>query len=200
MEKEIIAVFDFDGTLTTKDTFIEFAKFAVGRKKLFIGMIKNSFWLMAWKLKLLDGGKAKQHLFSSLFKGISFTVFQQHCERFASLIESFERKRILDKLYYHIQSDHEVYIISASIPDWIVPWAGRQGVVKGNVLGTEIEIDENGRLTGRFSTPNCNGVEKVRRLKMKESDIKAKEIYAYGDSSGDEALLAIADHGEIVKK
>lgn len=199
MEKETIVVFDFDGTLTQKDTFIEFARHAVGKRGLLFGILKNFPWLTAWKLKLLDGGKAKQRLFSSLFKGMAFSEFQKYCREFASVIKSFERRNVVDKLHYHLNAGHKVYIISASIPDWIIPWAEDHGVAKGIILGTAIEIDGMGRLTGRFSTHNCNGKEKVRRLKEQEPNLANSQLYAYGDSSGDKPLLAIADHSEFIK-
>lgn len=199
LKMEIIAVFDFDGTLTKKDTFIEFAKYVVGKRNLLFGILKNFLWLAMWKLKLLDGGKAKQRLFSSLFKGMSFSKFQKYCKDFASLIESFERQDMVSKLNYHIRANHKVYIISASIADWIAPWAQAQGVMEENILGTGVEIDTTGRITGLFSTPNCNGVEKVKRLREKEPDISVNKLYVYGDSSGDQPLFTIADHAERVK-
>ena len=83
-------------------------------------------------------------------------------------------------------------------------------------MGTQIEVID-GRLTGRFATPNCYGPEKVRRLKEyineKVSPVGGglegwggKEvsptggdlegaIIAYGDSRGDKELLAYANEG-----
>lgn len=198
MDRQRIAIFDFDGTLTTKDSFIEFAKFSVGRKSLIFGLVRSFFWLVAWKLRLLDGGSAKQHLFSSLFKGMSYTEFKEYCEGFASRILDFERVSIVNNLKTHINLHDQVFIVSASVPDWIVPWAQTYGVKKHNVIGTEIEIDEAGLLTGKFSTPNCKGEEKVIRLNDRVANLSECEIFAYGDSSGDRQLLEIADHPNFI--
>lgn len=199
MKKGIIAVFDFDGTLTKKDTFIEFARHCVGWNRLLWGMIRCLPWLIVWKSKILDGGKVKQRLFSLLYKGMDFSTFQNYCNSFIPFIKDFERKEIVEKLNYHLHRHHKVYIISASINDWIAPWAFAQGLQEKNVIGTGIEVDNVGKLTGRFSTPNCRGMEKVRRLKEAEPDFPEHELFVYGDSSGDHELLTIADHPEIIK-
>ncbi len=48
------------------------------------------------------------------------------------------------------------------------------------------------RVTGRFDGPNCRGEEKVRRLREAFGDDIRLEA-AYGDTSGDRAMLALAD-------
>lgn len=199
MKKGVIAVFDFDGTLTKKDSVIEFAKHCVGKQRLFGGMMKSLPWILAWKFRILDGGKAKLHLFSSLYKGMEYSAFRRRCNDFISNVEEFQREDVVDKLHRHLQAGHRVFIVSASIREWILPWAMNQGVKETNVIGTGMEVDTEGIITGRFSTPNCKGVEKVRRLKSVVTDLEEYEVYAYGDSAGDLQMLAIADHPEMIK-
>lgn len=198
MKKGVIAVFDFDGTLIRKDSFIEFAKYSVGKKKLLTEIIRNSIRLMAWKLKLIAGGMAKQSLFSSLFKGMPLSVFQKYSDGFAEVIGGMENKEIVDKLSYHIGAGHKVYIISASVPNWIKPWGRKHGLPEDSVLGTDVEINDKGNLSGKFSNPNCNGDEKLRRFKELFPDTENYDIFVYGDSGGDEVIMSIADHKEWV--
>lgn len=200
MKKDIVAAFDFDGTITSKDTFIEFAKHSVGMPKLLRGIIKSLPWLVLWKLHLCDGGVAKQHMFSILYKGMAYSDFLQHCENFAPLLDNITRKRIAERLDWHISSGHKTYIISASIPEWIIPWARKHGIPAYNILGTNIAIDHDSQITGTFSTPNCNGQEKVRRLSMAEANWGNCILYAYGNSAGDRPMLDIADFGTMVSK
>jgi phosphatidylglycerophosphatase C len=40
---------------------------------------------------------------------------------------------------------------------------------------------------------NCRGLEKARRV-QEAIDTTEFEVWAYGDTSGDQALLALADH------
>ena len=74
--------------------------------------------------------------------------------------------------------------------EWITPWAAEAGVT--TLLTTAPEVDGSGRLTGRFSGANCHGAEKAKRIRERFGAMDGCEIDAYGDSSGDDAMLAIA--------
>lgn len=70
--------------------------------------------------------------------------------------------------------------------------AGAKSVRYPIVIGTKVEVVD-GRLTGRFLTPNCYGPEKVRRLREVFPDLSDCHLTVYGDSRGDREMLAIAD-------
>ena len=61
------------------------------------------------------------------------------------------------------------------------------------VLGTKVEVDAAGCLTGRFATPNCYGPEKVRRIEAVWPHREQYDVSAFGDSRGDKEMLAYAD-------
>ena len=96
----------------------------------------------------------------------------------------------LEEIRRHQEEGNKIAIISASVPDWIRPWAQTVGIRL--VEGTGLEVREQ-TLTGRFSTPNCKGGEKVRRLRRLYPDFASETLHVYGDSSGDKELLALAD-------
>jgi phosphatidylglycerophosphatase C len=60
------------------------------------------------------------------------------------------------------------------------------------VLATRLEVDTDGRLTGRLSGANCRGPEKVARLREWRSGELVVD-FAYGDSAGDREMLALAE-------
>lgn len=187
-----IAFFDFDGTITRHDTFITFARFSLGMGRFLVALLKSMPKLILWKLHLASNSDAKQTLFRNLYRGVEAKQFCRWCDSFVSYIDGDVRRDTLNEIRAHKAAGHKVVIVSASIADWIRPWAALQGV--DTLLATEIEVDDAGRLTGNFSTPNCYGPEKVRRIlewRVLQSD---DEVWAYGDSSGDDAMLAIADH------
>ena len=192
-----IAVFDFDGTLTTKDTLLEFIKFACGTWNFYIVFLLYSPILILMKLHIFPNWKAKQMIFSHLFKGMEYKRFQDLGRQFANIIESFRREEIIEKLREHIKKGDTVYVISASIDEWVRPWCDAIGVK--DVLGTKIEITSDGLITGKFLTNNCYGQEKVNRLLKKEPLRDEYFLYAYGDSRGDREMLAFADEGKLVK-
>ena len=189
--KSIIAAFDFDGTLTTKDSFPAFIRFATGTPRCVAGFLLYSPLLVLMKLRLYPGDKAKEQVFSHFFKGWEYQRFQALGQAFVDQVETFRNEPVIKRLQEHIAQGDTTYIVSASIREWIEPWGLKMGV--DAVLATEVEVDADGRLTGRFKTRNCNGDEKVNRLLQVEPQRDSYTLVAYGDSRGDEPLLALAD-------
>lgn len=192
MGMNTMAVFDFDGTITRKDTLLEFIKFAKGKRAFYIGFLRHALVLIAYRLKIYPNWKAKQRIFTYFFGGMLTSDFDSLCEDFfrqrgKRLIYDSAAKQIKDYINRHI----EIVIISASIENWILPFACHLGVE--HVLGTKLEINKDGQLTGRFLTANCYGAEKVKRLNELLPERSNYYLIAYGDSRGDRELLAYAD-------
>ena len=196
MAKKCIAVFDLDGTLTTKDTLLEFIKFACGVPRLYWGFLLFCPILILMKLHLFPNWKAKQMFFSHFFKGWEYNDFKAKGQLFANEIEKMENRKMLEKLNDHLNHSDVVYVISASIFEWVQPWCEKIGVSR--VLATQIEVDANGIISGRFATKNCYGKEKVRRLLEVEPERRSYILYAYGDSRGDKEMIAFSDYGSEV--
>lgn len=188
-----IALFDFDGTITQHDTFLTFGKIAKGKWGVYHGVLKWFPWLIAWKLKLITNSEAKERLFRTLFHNMSVEEFQSYCEEFRSVIDADLRKETLEIIKKHKADGAKIVIVSASIADWIRPWAERNGIDR--VIATEIEKTSVGLLSGNFASRNCHGPEKVNRIKESLCLSPEDEIWAYGDSSGDSEMLKFADHG-----
>ncbi len=185
-----LAIFDFDGTLTRKDTFVEFAKFAIGKKKTFFSLFLFSPLLVAMKLHLIDNSWLKQRLFFFLYHGMPYQQFKEKGIFFAENIKSFEKHETLTILNEKQSHNAIIIIISASIYEWVQPWCELHNI--DNVICTNVEV-KNDLLTGHFSTPNCYGKEKVVRLTNVLGNLKKYHFRVYGDSRGDRELFAIAD-------
>lgn len=196
MAKRCIAVFDLDGTLTTKDTLLEFIKFACGVPRFYWGFLLFCPILILMKLHLFPNWKAKQLFFSHFFKGWEYNDFKAKGQLFANEIKKMENRKMLEKLNDHLNHSDVVYVISASIFEWVQPWCEKIGVSR--VLATQIEVDANGIISGRFATKNCYGKEKVRRLLEVEPERRSYILYAYGDSRGDKEMIAFSDYGSEV--
>ena len=189
-----IYAFDFDGTLTTKDTLLEFIRFAKGSGQMFRGFLLFSPLLILMKLHLFPNWKVKQKIFSYFFKGMKIDDFNALCTRFAERNKHLLRPAGIEKVRQAIDEEHNtVLIISASIDNWVRPFFDEIDQ-KIHVLGTQIETKE-GRLTGQFTSKNCYGEEKVNRLTALYPHREAYYLIAFGDSRGDKELLAFADKG-----
>ena len=197
MEKRQIVAFDFDGTLTTKDTMFEFIRFVKGTWRLWAGIGWCSPVLLAYLLRLCPNSKAKQRLFSFFFKDMPYQQFRQLGEDFQARVEELRKAPVVQQLQQHLSQGDRVYVISGSIEEWVRPWCERMGVHR--VLATQVEVSEDGCLTGRFSSPNCFGQEKVNRLLAEEPDRSSYHLTVYGDSRGDRELMALADEAFMIK-
>lgn len=186
-----IAAFDFDGTITRKDTLIEFLRFVGGNARLYTVFTLYSPLLVLMKLKSYSNQKAKEKIFAHYFEGMPIAQFDDLCRRFfeqkgQSLIYT-EAKALITK---HKAQGDEVVIISASIENWVCHFADALRADK--LLATQVEVQE-GKLTGRFLTANCYGKEKVNRLLSVYPERNKYYLIAYGDSRGDKELLQFAD-------
>lgn len=200
MQKEKIYCFDFDGTLTTKDTLIEFIRYSKGNGKFLLGFLLYSPLLVLMKLHLYPNWKMKQKIFKHFFGGMDINVFNQICTSFARDNAHLLRPKGIALLKNTASHHQQIFIVSASIDNWVRPFFLQQGLDALHILGTQIEI-ANGKVTGQFKTKNCYGEEKVRcicrALNQVTDDIpfdrKQYEIIAFGDSRGDKEMLDFAD-------
>ena len=189
--KQLFA-FDFDGTLTTRDTLIAFIRYACGTPRFLLGFLLHAPLLVLMKLRLYSNGKAKLRLFSWFFRGMPIEIFDALCQSFALSHRHLLRPETVRLLQQALSEGSEVLIVSASIDNWVQPFFPAV-----TVLGTQIEVID-GRLSGRFLTPNCYGQEKVRRILALHPNRSAYRLTAYGDSRGDRELLAFADEAHLV--
>lgn len=188
---KVIAVFDFDGTITTKDTLFDFIKFYYGSASLIMGIFSILPILIAFKLRILPNEIAKQEFLYHFFAQKKYDEFKEKCNAYKERINNILRPKTMEKIKYHQNEEHKVIIISASIEDWILPWAKSMNIHE--VYGTKLEIIDN-TITGKLASKNCRGEEKVKRLLEIYPDRANYTLYMYGDSSGDKDILAIADH------
>ena len=190
--KQIYA-YDFDGTLTTRDTLLEFIRFACGTLRFLLGFLLYSPLLVLMKLRLYSNGKAKQKVFAHFFQGMAIDEFDALCQDFAHTHRHLLRPEVVRQLEQALSEGSEVLVVSASIDNWVQPF-----FPKVKVLGTQIEVID-GCLTGRFLTPNCYGQEKVRRILALYPDRSEYHLTAFGDSRGDREMLAFADEAHLIK-
>lgn len=186
-----VTVFDFDGTLTTRDTMFLFIVFVKGWWRLLLGLFIHLPLLVLMKLHLYNNGRCKERLLSYFFKGMPHSEFADYGKAFRPVIEKHLRHDVLEHLQQHIADGDNTYIITASIDEWVRPFAETLNIT--GLLATQMEVDADGYLTGRFATRNCHGNEKVWRLIQVEPNRNEYYLTAYGDSSGDKAMFHEAD-------
>lgn len=196
--KKKLYCFDFDGTLTTSDTLLEFIKYAKGRGRFLMVFLMYSPLLVLMKLHLYPNWKAKQQIFAHLFAGMRIEKFDALCRGFAEENQHLLRPKGITLVHEALVAGAQVFIVSASIDNRVRPFFDIRNLKGVQVLTLQIEV-EDGKLTGRFKSNNCYGKEKVHRIAeaLKSFERSEYEIEAFGDSRGDKEMLAFADKGHF---
>ena len=185
-----IVAFDFDGTLTIRDSFTEFLRWRAGRGGWALGLVRLAP-AVATYARDRDRGRIKAASVREFLKGVPRAELDVEAGRFADRVwDSFMRPDAL-KVWndWGRRGAHRV-IVTASPETTVAPFARRLGA--DALLGTPLVFDADDRVTGAFASPNCRGEEKVRRLRAVYGD-DVRLAAAYGDTSGDAEMLAIAD-------
>lgn len=197
-----VAAFDFDGTLTFRDTFTPYLARGLGWPAFGWALLKSSPWLAGFALRLVSNSTAKARLMRVALAGRSTAETAQWTERWLALdFPGQLREDAMEKLAWHRQSGHCCVMVSAS-PDLYLERVARQ-LGFDALICTQMETvqgSDGPLLTGRMATGNCHGEQKVVRLKAwlaarYEPDALASlTLYAYGDTWGDKPMLRMAQH------
>jgi phosphatidylglycerophosphatase C len=196
VSERIVAAFDFDKTISTRDNVVPFLRVLVGRARLTRALLATSPRLVRAALDDERRDAAKVALVQYTLTGYDATRVGAVAAEFADdVVARHLRPDVVERVAWHRNQGHELVIVSASFTSYLDPIAARLGFAA--VLATELAVGDDGRLTGELVRPNVRGAEKVRRLDAWLGAGPAF-VWAYGDSSGDRDLLARADHGVTV--
>ena len=185
-----LVAFDFDGTLTTQDSFTTFLKWRAGPKGYARGLLRMTPSLLAYVFHR-DRGRLKAAAVREFLRGVSRETLEAEARSFAELKgRSLLRPDAL-AAWRRWRSDGARVVIVTASPDLLVsPFARALGA--DLLIGTPLAFDDHDRVRGAFSGPNCRGAEKVTRLRAQFGDDVRLQA-AYGDTAGDREMLAIAD-------
>jgi len=184
-----IAFFDFDGTITSKDTLAELLKFFKGKFRYYVGIFVLSPMLIVFKLGLLSSHKAKEIMLEYFLRGVSISEFNAVCREFSETkLPSLFRKGALSEIRRHLQNNTQVVIVTASPENWVLPWCQQFNL---ECIATKLKV-RNGKLTGKILGLNCSGEEKVKHILKRYNLSYYSKIYAYGDTAGDLPMLSLA--------
>ena len=184
-----LALFDFDGTISNTDSLADFIIYAVGRFRYYRGLIVLSPILFAWKLNIISAEQAKIKLLWYFFKNLPESVFKQTAHRYSvQRLAHIVRPEAQQKIAWHKARGDTVVVVSASLKCWLQGWCQQQGI---QLIATEWLFSKN-LFKQSMLTKNCQGPEKVKRIRAHYDLDEFERIYAYGDSVGDSEMLALA--------
>lgn len=185
-----IIAFDFDGTLTVRDSFTAFLKWREGSGRYHAEMAA----LAPAALKYLfdrDPGKLKAAAVRRFLQGLPRKVLNEEAAEFAALAAPLLfRPDALKAWRRYRQDGARLVIVTASPENIVAPFA--RGLGADLLLATQLLFDEEDRVQGGLLGDNCRGPEKVRRLKRALGPDVVLAA-AYGDTDGDWEMLDMAE-------
>ena len=183
-----LALFDFDGTVTTRDSFEPFLYYSSGRVRTLLGAALLGPWLALHRAGFVSTARLRQAAAYVCFRGRKAAHIDAIGERYSTELDALVRPEMLSKIRWHQEQGDQVAIVSASIAVYLRHWCERVGAT---CISTELEA-RSGILTGRYAGADCTGPEKARRVRARYDLAKYETIYAYGDTPEDADLLALA--------
>lgn len=192
-DRLVVAAFDVDGTLTTRDCVRPFLERAAGRHRMAISLLRQPLATVVAAARR-DRDRLKEIVVGGSLRGKLIAEVEAIGEQFAQFVlVNWLRSDTVRRLRWHQRAGHRTVLVSASLAPYLMPLASRLGV--DDVLCTDA-ARAGDRYTGRLAGPNCRATEKRRRLDewLQENRWGDAEVWAYGDSVGDRELLDRADH------
>lgn len=187
---EALAAFDFDGTLTVRDSFMAFIAWRAGPMRYALGLMRLAPAALAYLLHR-DRGRLKVAAVREFLKGAPRARLEEQAKAFAeSAAQGLFRPDALATWWRWRAKGARRVIVTASPEILVAPFA--RGLGADVLIGTRLAFDERDRVAGGFEGANCRGPEKVARLKAVFGD-DVRLAAAYGDTGGDREMLAIAD-------
>ncbi|MBI2845630.1 MAG: HAD-IB family hydrolase [Chloroflexi bacterium] len=204
---QVLAVFDFDGTLYDGRVWRSVVNYFQerGEKRDFQRRFRRRQiprWIL-YRLRLLSQEpfvlKWMEEL-AGIFAGYTLPEIQ---EIFGWIVEKDIipglRPRVVEKLREHQAAGHTTVLLSGSYEPLLELFNKRLGI--DYALGTRLAFAD-GRATGGITTAVCMGPEKARRLsaflKEQAPDADLAASYAYIDSTFDLPLAQLVGHPVVV--
>ena len=187
-----VAVFDFDGTIISGDSFLPFMRYVVGGWKYYCGMPFLLPWLGSYAFGVIDNRRIKEKVIGYFLKGKPARDIRELGESYAeSFLHTKEKPKMMAKIDEHVKESHILLLASASLLVYLKPWAEINHF--DGVCGAQLEVDGEERITGRICGNNGFGQEKLDAVTEWLAERNPDKTYAYGDSQGDKELLDWAD-------
>lgn len=184
-----LALFDFDGTVTTRETMPDFVRRAVPPLRRALGVPAFAPMFAGYRMGLVAGTTIRNAVTAFGFRGVPVARVRAAGRRFATeYIPTVLRPEALQRIAWHRAQGDVVALVSGGLDFYLAPWCEQHGL---ELICSSLEI-RGDRLTGRYRGAQCVGEEKARRVRERYDLGSYERCYAYGDTHEDEAMLALA--------
>lgn len=184
-----LVLFDFDKTLTTKDSFIEFLKYTTSPLKYYKNLFLLSPWILAYILTIIDSKKLKNKFLSQFFNGYNEKSLKNIGKEFSkNHLPKILNNSVYEQLKSYVKEKHHVVIVSASLDIWLKPWTIKHQV---DLICTKAFFQDN-IFKGKIKGQNVRK-EVKQKLVLEKYDLSCfKNIIVFGNKNLDEYLFKLA--------
>jgi len=197
--KELIVIFDLDGTITKYDTYKIF---------LFLGLKKNpSKWIhipelliaaLKNKAGLLGNAELKGLFLNKIFKNSTQETIVEISNHLAKIIlRNGLRKSALKKIATHRKTGARLILATASLDIYARIVANKIGI--DEVIATKCGLAPDGSISGHLAGKNLKSLEKVFAIEdFLGHKLNEANTIAYSDHHSDLPLLLAVKSGIAV--
>jgi phosphatidylglycerophosphatase C len=188
-----IAFFDLDGTITSKDTFIDFIVFCRGNFYFLLGLLMLSPLIALYLLKLFPNHRLKEIFFKFYLASYYSANDLENLGKDYSMkrLPSIVYKEAIKQINWHKENNHRIIILTASSSLWLSEWCRLNEL---HIIGTEF-VKFGNNYTGKINGENCYGLQKKVIVEKILNETQFNLTYGYGDSKADKKFLSILRHG-----
>lgn len=186
-----LALFDFDGTLTGRETFPLFLRAVTPRARVVAGSVVFAPLVLGYRLGWISGSVTRAAIVRLALSGLRADAVAAAGERFAqSVLPDLLRPQALARLQWHRGRGDTIAVVSGAFDAYLAPWCRAQELT---LFCSSLE-QRDGCLTGRYRGTQCVAAEKARRVREHYDLGRFAAIHAYGDTPEDRELPNLATH------
>lgn len=178
----MVNLYDFDGTIYDGDSTVDFYFYCLSKKFIiiiYLPLFFIYFFLYLFRFVNKTKMKGKFFVFLCMFSNID------------DLVYSFWEKNFKKIKGFYLNKDHSNDIIISASPYFLLkPVCDKLGVKQ--LIASPVN-KENGRYEGN----NCDGIEKVMRLKEEFGNISVLDVYS--DSYNDTPIWLLGKNAYLVR-
>lgn len=184
-----LALFDFDGTITTREMLPDFIRQAIPPRRLAVGKVLLAPLVIGYRLGVVSGTVVRAAIVRFGFTGMPLATLEAHGASFAeSALSPVMRAEAMARIDWHKRQGDTIVVVSGAFDVYLRHWCREQGL---ELICSALE-HRSGVLTGRYQGRQCVLEEKARRVRAAYDLSRYGRIYAYGDTKEDLGLLALA--------
>src|ERR1700761_1893646 len=152
-----LALFDFDGTITTREMFRPFIEFAVSPRRRALGGALLGPMVVGYKFGWVPPNLMRSSAVHVGFRGVTEAQAFERGEAFArEVLPDVLRAQALERIQWHKSQGDRVVVVSGGLDVYLSHWCRTHGL---ELLCSMLE-SRHGRLTGRYRGEQCVNAEK----------------------------------------